>query len=49
MMCALKSYGVPFLAPVAPKTNSKRPPVLRGPIAMHSGTKDFINTMEEQR
>ncbi|MBQ7091755.1 MAG: spore germination protein, partial [Clostridia bacterium] len=49
MMCALKSYGVPFLAPVAPKTNSRRPPVLRGPITMHSGSKDFINTMEEQR
>ena len=49
MMCALKSYGVPFLSPVAPKTNSRRPPVLRGPITMHSGAKDFINTMEEQR
>jgi len=49
MMCALKSYGVPFLAPVAPKTNSRRPPVLRGAITMHSGSKDFINTMEEQR
>ncbi|MBR5291954.1 MAG: spore germination protein [Clostridia bacterium] len=49
MMCGLKSYGVPFLAPVAPKTNSRRPPVLRGPITMHSGAKDFINTMEEQR
>ncbi len=49
MICGLKSYGVPFLAPVAPKTNSRRPPVLRGPITMHSGAKDFINTMEEQR
>lgn len=49
MMCALKSYGVPFLSPVAPKTRSRRPAILRGPINMHAGAKDFINTMEERK
>lgn len=49
MMCVLKSYGVPFLAPVAPKTNSNRPAILRGPITMHGGARDFINIPEERK
>ncbi len=49
MMCGLKSYGVPFLSPVAPKTSSRRPAVLRGKISMNSSTQDFVNTMEEKR
>lgn len=49
VMCSLKSYGVPFLAPVVPKTNSGRPSVLRGPITMHSGIKDYLNSTEEKR
>ena len=48
-MCGLKSYGVPFLSPVAPKTSSRRPAVLRGKISMNSSTQDFVNTMEEKR
>ncbi len=49
MMCVLKSYGVPFLSPVAPKTNSRRPAILRGPITMHGGPRDYINAVEEDK
>lgn len=49
MMCGMKSYGVPFLAPVSPKTRSKRPAILRGPITMHAGSRDFINTTENAK
>ena len=49
MMCTLKSYGVPFLTPAAPKTYSRRPLILRGRITMHSMPKDLINTVEEER
>ena len=49
MMCGMKSYGVPFLAPVSPKTRSKRPAILRGPITMHVGSRDFINTTENAK
>lgn len=40
----LKSFGVPFLAPAAPKTAKKRPAVLRGSIGMHLRPDDYANT-----
>lgn len=40
----LKSYGVPFLAPVSPKTNSKGPVVLRGRVKNSSLNADVMNT-----
>lgn len=43
-MARLKSYGVPFLAPVAPKTYAKQPAILRGPLRMHKEAVDFTNT-----
>jgi len=49
LMCRMKSYGVPFLAPVTPKTSSRRPAVLRGPITMHAGSRDFINVSEDPK
>ncbi len=45
-LASLKSYGVPFFAPVAPKTYSKRPSILRGRITMHKRADDYTNTME---
>ena len=36
-MARLKSYGVPFLAPMAPKTYAKRPAILRGALRRISG------------
>ena len=40
----LKSFGVPFLAPYAPKTYNKRPFILRGRIGMHHRAEDYMNT-----
>lgn len=49
----LKSFGVPFLSPFAPKTYSKRPMVIRGKIKMHHRAEDYINafsdTLEKRR
>ena len=40
----MKSFGVPFLAPFAPKTLSKRPFVIRGKLGMHHRAEDYMNT-----
>ncbi len=45
-MASLKSYGVPFLTPVAPKTYSIRPAILRGPITQRGRSSDYMNTRE---
>ncbi len=42
-----KSYGVPFLAPIAPRTYSKQPVILRGKITQHKRATDYINPEEE--
>ena len=43
-MARLKSYGVPFLAPMAPKTYAKRPAILRGALRPHKRATDITNT-----
>lgn len=43
-MARLKSYGVPFLAPLAPKTYAKQPSILRGPLQPHKRAADITNT-----
>ncbi|MDR0840226.1 MAG: spore germination protein [Christensenellaceae bacterium] len=45
-MVQLKSYGVPFLAPVAPKVFSKQPPIFRGAVTMQGRAPDIANTQE---
>lgn len=45
-MASLKSYGVPFLAPFAPKTHTKRPVILRGRVTPHRRAADIANTKE---
>ncbi|MBS7335543.1 MAG: spore germination protein [Eubacteriales bacterium] len=46
-LASLKSYGVPFLSPHSPKTKSKRPMVLRGPLNNTPRPKDVMNTEED--
>lgn len=41
---SLKSFGVPFLSPFAPKTGRKRPFILRGKIENHHRGEDYLNT-----
>ena len=43
-MASLKSYGVPFLAPVAPKTYAKEPQILRKKLKNQKEPSDFTNT-----
>ena len=44
-LAGLKSYGVPFLSPVAPKTNAKGPMLVRGRVTMHARPEDDMNTI----
>lgn len=44
MLAGMKSFGVPFLAPYAPKTYTKRPLGLRGELGMHKRGEDYLNT-----
>lgn len=46
-MANVKSFGVPFLSPFAPKTFSRRPPFIRGRIGLRSKPADYNNTAEE--
>lgn len=46
-MANLKSFGVPFLSPTAPKTFTKRPAILRGAIGRGVRMDDWLNTEAE--
>ena len=46
-MANLKSFGVPFLSPTAPKTFTKRPTILRGRIERGVRFDDWLNTGAE--
>lgn len=46
---SLKSFGVPFLAPAAPRTSKKRPPVFRGDIEAYSRPDDFSNSSFDEK
>jgi len=45
-LASLKSCGVPFLAPFAPKAHTKRPAILRGRVMPHRRAADIANTKE---
>lgn len=46
-MAKQKSFGVPFLAPVAPKVRHMRPAILRGPLFQRQRAEDYMNTGEK--
>ncbi|HOF94701.1 MAG TPA: spore germination protein, partial [Clostridia bacterium] len=45
-LVSLKSYGLPFLSPIAPRTYSKQPAILRGNVTQHSRATDYTNPEE---
>jgi len=45
-LVSLKSYGLPFLSPIAPRTYSKQPAILRGKVTQHSRATDYTNPEE---
>jgi len=49
MACSMKSFGVPYLSPVAPKTGFNPDIVVRAPIWRHSVRPDFLNPSHRKR
>lgn len=53
IICALslgmKSFGVPFFAPIAPETKSNSDKVIRGPLHNQNQRPDYLNTQNEKR
>jgi spore germination protein KA len=49
LTCSMKSFGVPFLAPIAPKTKTNPDVVLRTPIWMQKNRPDYFNTPDRKR
>ena len=53
IFCALalsmKSFGVPFFTPVAPKTRSNQDKIIRGPLYKQEDRPDYLNTKDEKR
>jgi len=46
ILCSLKSFGMPYLAPVAPKTTPGGDVILRKPPYMQSRRPDELNTQD---
>ena len=49
LACSMKSFGVPFFSPVAPKTQSTADLVVRLPTWMQTERPDAMNTKDRQR
>ena len=49
LACSLKSFGVPYFSPVAPKTESNPDIVTRGPVGTQTQRPDFLNTRNRRR
>lgn len=49
LICSMKSFGVPFLSPVAPKTKSNSDTLLSYPIWMQKMRPDYNNTPNRNR
>lgn len=47
-LASLKSFGVPFLSPVSPKTNAKGPMIVRGRLKNGALNSDMMNTARQQ-
>lgn len=47
--CSMKSFGVPFLSPVAPKCSSGNDLVLRAPIEKGKHRPDYLNAQDKTR
>ena len=49
MACSMKSFGVPFLSPVSPKTKSGSDTIIRYPLWMQRYRPDYLNTPARSR
>ena len=49
LACSIKSFGVPYFAPVAPKTKSNQDIILSRPIYAHKYRPDYQNPLNKRR
>lgn len=49
IMCSIKSFGVPFFSPVAPKTKLNPDLILRAPVWMQKIRPDYLNTQTRKK
>lgn len=49
MLVNLKSFGVPFIAIISPKTKGSRDIIIKWPIWMQESRPDNLNTLDRQR
>lgn len=48
-MCSMKSFGMPYMAPVAPKTIAGFDTLVRGPVFRQEKRPDQLNTQDSRR
>ncbi len=49
LFCRMKSFGVPYMAPIAPRTNAGYDVVLRGPVFKQENRPDELNPKDKRR
>ncbi len=49
ILCRLKSFGMPYMVPIGPKTIANFDVVLRGPVFSQETRPDALNTKDRQR
>ena len=49
LLCSMKSFGVPYMAPIAPKTMAGYDLVMRGPVFRQEKRPDYLNPQDVQR
>jgi spore germination protein KA len=49
LACSMKSFGVPFLSPVAPRANVNPDIIIRSPIQHQKSRTDYLNTPKKKR
>ncbi len=49
LLCSMKSFGVPYMVPVAPKAKANLDVVIRGPVFRQEQRPDALNTIDRRR
>ncbi len=49
LLCSMKSFGMPYLVPIAPKTTTGLDVVIRGPVYRQETRPDALNTQDGKR
>jgi spore germination protein KA len=49
LTCSMKSFGVPFLSPIAPTTKDFSSLLVRKPMELESMRPDFLNSLNKRR